>query len=153
MDDAILVGVQAIEVYTGGQFETADIDVVVNNKQVAEKLLNNLGFGKESGIWFNRELNIIVQIIENLYSGDESKLRKFKIKDFELQVAAPEDLIVNRLYQAKYLKSNPQRDLEEALALRTIFENSIDRNYLQALAKKNDVKDFLTAIEKQIMGS
>lgn len=150
--DAILVGGQAIEVYTGGQFETADIDIVVSNKQLAEKLLNNLGFGKESGIWFNKDLNIIVQIIEGSYSGDERKLRKFKIKSFELQVAAPEDLIVNRLYLAKFWKSNPQRDVEEAAVLLKIFEKSIEHDYLQDLAKKNHVKDFLNAIEKQSMG-
>lgn len=151
--DAVLVGGQAIEVYTGGQFETADIDIVVNNKLLAEKLLNALGFGKESGIWYNQELNIIVQIIDEPYSGDPDKIRKFKIKEFELSVAAPEDLIVNRLYQAKFWKSNPQRDVEQAAALLKIFSKLIDRDYLRKIAKKEDVKDYLDTIEKQFAPS
>jgi len=151
--DVILVGGEAIGVYTAGLFQTPDIDIVVGNKQLAEKLLNALGFGKESGIWYNRDLDIIVQVIDEPYSADPSKVRKFKIKGYELKIAAPEYLIVTRLYSAKVWKSNPQRDLEQALALLKIFEESIDRGYLRELAKQNDVEDFLDAIEKQIRRS
>lgn len=151
--DAILVGGQAIEVYTGGQFETADIDIVVSNKPLAEKLLNSLGFGKENEIWYNKDLNIIVQLVDKPYSGDESKVRRFKIKDFELKVAAPEDLIVNRLYSAKVWKSNPQRDLEQAAAIMKIFSKSMDFDYLRERAKRNGVEDILDIIEKQFVRS
>ena len=146
--DAILVGGEAIELYTGGQFVTADIDLAVSNKTITEKLLNALGFARESGIWFNRDLNIIVQVIDEPYSGDISKVRRFKIKEFELKIASPEDLIINRLYSAKIWKSNPQRDLEQAATLLRIFAESIDYDYLNALAKRNDVEDVLATIRK-----
>ena len=149
--NAVLVGGQAIEVYTGGQFETADIDIVVNKKPLAEKLLNAVGFRNQSGIWYNEDLNIIVQILDEYYSGDKDKIRKFKIREFELNVAAPEDLIVNRLYQAKIWKSNPQKDLEQAAALLKIFSKLIDRDYLYKIAKRHNVKDFLDVIEKQVI--
>ncbi|WP_166288271.1 hypothetical protein, partial [Candidatus Nitrosotalea sp. FS] len=125
--DAILVGGEAIDLYTAGNFATSDIDLVVDNKTITEKLLNKFGFGKQGNqLWFNSDLNIIVQVIDKSYSGDSSRLKKFRVKNYELKVAAPEDLIQNRLYSAKFWKSNPQRDMEQSIALLGIFSDSID---------------------------
>jgi len=143
--DAILVGGEAIDLYTAGTFATSDIDLLVNNRIVTEKLLNRFGFGKEdNGLWFNRDLNIIIQVILEPYSGDLGRLRNFRVKGYELRVAAPEDLIANRLYAVKFWKSNPQRDLEEAISLLKIFSDSIDNAYLDDRAKKNNIEDILT---------
>lgn len=142
--DAILVGGQAIDLYTAGTFSTTDIDLVVDDKPMAEKLLNRFGFGRSAnGLWLNKDLAIVVQVISKPYSGDLKKLRKFKVKDYEFRVAAPEDLIQNRLYAAKFWKSNPQRDMEESIALLKIFADSIDNSYLDKIAKKNDIEDYL----------
>lgn len=147
--DAILVGGEAIDLYTAGTFATSDIDLLVDNKTTAEKLLNRFGFGKQgNGLWFNSDLNIVIQVISESYSGDPDRLRKFKVKTYELRVAAPEDLIQNRLCSAKFWKSNPQRDMEESIALLRIFSDSIDNSYLDKLAKKNDVVDYLAKARK-----
>jgi len=143
--DAILVGGQAIDLYTAGNFATSDVDLLVTNRPVTEKLLNKFGFGKEAnGLWFNKDLNIVIQVIPEPYSGDPARLRKFRVKDFELRVAAPEDLIANRLYS----KSNPQRDSEQAIALLKIFADSIDNTYLNKVAKRDNIEEVLAeAIE------
>ena len=142
--DAILVGGEAIDLYTAGNFATSDIDLLVTNRAVTEKLLNKFGFGKEAnGLWFNKDLNIVIQVIPEPYSGDPARLRKFRIKDFELRVAAPEDLIANRLYSKKFWKSNPQRDSEQAIALLKIFADSIDNTYLNKVAKRDNIEDVL----------
>ena len=142
--DAILVGGEAIDLYTAGNFATSDIDLLVTNRAVTEKLLNKFGFGKEvNGLWFNKDLNIVIQVIPEPYSGDPARLRKFRIKDFELRVAAPEDLIANRLYSKKFWKSNPQRDSEQAIALLKIFADSIDNTYLNKVAKRDNIEDVL----------
>jgi len=146
---AILVGGEAIDIYTAGTFSTADIDLVVDNKTITEKLLNRFGFGKKTnGLWFNSDLVIVVQVITNPYSGDTEKLRRFKIKNYELKVAAPEDLIQNRLYSAKFWKSTPQRDMEESITLLRIFADSIDDIYLDRIAKENDIVDYLAKARK-----
>lgn len=147
--DAILVGGEAIDLYTAGIFATSDIDLLVNNKTITEGLLNKFGFAKQgNGLWFNQDLNIVIQVISESYSGDPARLRKFKVKDYELRVAAPEDLITNRLYSAKFWKSNPQRDLEQTIALLRLFSDSIDNAYLDKLAKKNDIIDILFQARK-----
>jgi hypothetical protein len=142
--DAILVGGEAIDLYTAGMFSTSDIDLVVDNKTMTEKLLNRFGFGKKAnGLWFNSDLNIVIQVIDQSYSGDADRLKKFRVKNYELRVAAPEDLIQNRLYSAKFWKSNTQRDMEESIALLGIFSDSIDNSYLDKLAKEHDIVDYL----------
>ncbi|MGQ0638606.1 MAG: hypothetical protein ACT4N1_04560 [Nitrososphaerota archaeon] len=146
---AILVGGQAVDLYTAGTFSTTDIDLVVDNKTIAEKLLNRFGFGREAnGLWLNKDLAIVVQVISEPYSGDYGRLRKFKIKDYELRVAAPEDLIQNRLYSAKFWKSNTERDMEESIALLKIFADSIDNLYLDELAREHDIEDYLVKARK-----
>jgi hypothetical protein len=148
--DAILVGGEAIDLYTAGTFATSDIDLLVTNKAATEKLLNRFGFRKQDDeVWFNSDLNIVIQVITESYSGDTAKLRKFQVKGYELRVAAPEDLIANRLYSAKFWKSNPQRDIEQAISLLRIFAKSIDRAYLDdGLAKKNGIEDILSEVRK-----
>lgn len=146
---AILVGGEAIDLYTAGTFATSDIDLLVDNKIITEKLLNKFGFEKQgNGLWLNRDLNIVIEVIEESYNGDRNRLRKFKVKDYELRVAAPEDLIRNRLYSAKFWKSSPQRDMEESIALLKIFADSIDNTYLDKLAKENDIVDMLAEARK-----
>ena len=149
---AILVGGEAIDLYTAGTFATSDIDLLVDNKAITEKLLNKFEFGKKGNtLWFNSDLNIIIQVIPASYSGDAGKLRKFKVKGYELRVAAPEDLIQNRLYSAKFWKSNTQRDMEESIALLKIFSDSIDNTYLDKLARENDIVDFLAKVRKYVL--
>ncbi|MHB8546769.1 MAG: DUF6036 family nucleotidyltransferase [Nitrosotalea sp.] len=152
--DVILVGGEAIDLYTAGSFSTSDIDLVVDNKAMTEKLLNKFGFGKQgNGLWFNSDLNIVVQVIDQSYSGDPDRLKKFKVKNYELRVAAPEDLIQNRLYSAKFWKSNIQRDMEESIALLKIFADSIDNSYLDKLAKEHDIVDYLADARKYALKS
>lgn len=147
--DAILVGGEAVDLYTAGTFATSDIDLVVDNRAVAEKLLNRFGFGKkDNGLWFNIDLNVVIQVIDQSYSGDSDRLRKFRVKNYELRVAAPEDLIQNRLYSAKFWKSNPQRDMEQSIALLGIFSDSIDNSYLDKLAKEHGIVDYLAKARK-----
>ena len=147
--DAILVGGEAVDLYTAGTFATSDIDLVVDNRAITEKLLNRFGFGKKDNrLWFNTDLNIVIQVIDQSYSGDSGRLRKFRVRNYELRVAAPEDLIQNRLYSAKFWKSNPQRDMEQSIALLGIFSDSIDNSYLDKLAKEHGIADYLAKARK-----
>jgi len=147
--DAILVGGEAIDLYTAGSFASADIDLVVNNKVITEKLLNRFGFAKQDNtLWFNEDLNIVVQVIAESYTGDTEKLRKFKLKKYEIRVAAPEDLIAKRLYSMKFWKSNPKLEFEQSVALLALFSDSIDNQYLNRLARKDDTEDVLAEARK-----
>ena len=146
---AVLVGGEAIDVYTGGTFASADIDLLVGDKAATEKLLNKLEFAKQGNtLWLNGDLGLVVHVIPMEYSGDPLKIRKFTVKNYELQVAAPEDLIKDRLCSVKFWKSNPQRDMEESITLMKIFSDSLDNSYLDRLAKQNNIQDILSEARK-----
>jgi hypothetical protein len=142
--NAVIVGGEAIDIYTGGTFASADIDLLVQSKIIPEKLLNKFGFEKKSNmLWLNKELAIVMHIIESMYSGDFDKLKKMKIGKYELQIASPEYLIKDRLCSLKFWKDNPQSDMEKTVTLLKIFFDSIDNSYLDQLAKENDIEDVL----------
>ena len=139
-----IVGGEAIDIYTGGTFASADIDLLVQSKIIAEKLLNKFGFEKKANmLWLNKELAIVMHIIESMYSGDSDKLKKMKIGKYELRIASPEYLIKDRLCSFKFWKDNPQSDMEKTVTLLRIFSDSIDNSYLDKLAKENDIEDVL----------
>ncbi len=144
--ESVLVGGSAVELYTNGDFPTADMDFDVSDMGKAIQLLKNLGFKKTDSLWYNGDLDIVVDLSSKGYSGDPKKLRTIKVRNYSLKVAGVEDLVVNRLYSAKFWKSNTQRDLEEATALVRIFSGKLDNDYLKWIAEKNDVIDILSRI-------
>ncbi len=144
----IVVGGGAVEIYTAGHFSTGDLDLAVSDKKLTESVLDDLGFEKTGMVWASKQLGIAVHVLEGSYSGDYSKTRIFKLGKYKVRLAAVEDLIVNRLTAAKYWKGNVQAELEQAKALLKIHENRIDMSYLEELAKKNAVDDFLAEIMK-----
>src|SRR5881409_2184972 len=58
-----LVGGQAVETYTAGQFTTGDIDITTTDQEATERLLARLGFKREGMIWLNEKLAIAVHIV------------------------------------------------------------------------------------------
>ena len=66
-----LVGGQAVETYTAGQFTTGDVDVTTTDREATEKLLSRLGFKKEGMVWLNERLAIAVHIVGTYPSRTE----------------------------------------------------------------------------------
>lgn len=143
----IVVGGGAVEIYSAGHFTTGDLDLAVSDKKLTESLLQDLGFEKSGMVWFSEKLGIAVHVLEGAYSGDYEKTKIFKVGKYSIRLAAIEDLIVNRLNAAKYWKGNEQAELEQAKALLKIHEKRIDMKYLEEVAKKNKVEDFLAKIK------
>lgn len=143
--DCYLVGGEAVELYTGGQFATGDIDITVTDRPRAEKLLLRLGFVRAGMIWLNEDLKIAVQIVAS-YPSRTEKIRTVKIGKFTLKVIGVEDLIIDRLVAAKYWRSNPKLDTEQATVLLGAFRNSLDLEYLERRAFEEKVSDFLRQI-------
>src|SRR5438552_4498162 len=58
-----LVGGQAVETYTAGQFPTGDIDVTTSDSATTQKVLKSLGFEEIGMIWLNKPLGIAFHIV------------------------------------------------------------------------------------------
>ncbi len=136
-----LVGGQAVETYTGGQFLTGDIDITTTDAKATEKILTSLGFKQIGIIWLSKGLGVAIQIVGLLPKGSLERTLTIQAGPYSVKVIGVEDLIVDRLAHAKSWKSSG--DLEKAKVLYANFKKQIDQNYLKETSKKRGVDDFL----------
>ncbi len=136
-----LVGGQAVETYTAGQFPTGDIDVTTSDSATTQKVLKSLGFEEIGMIWLNKPLGIAFHIVG--YSAPE-RSRTIRIGPYKARIVGVEELILDRLSAAKFW--NIPADYEKAKVLYDNFEKQIDKEYLREIAKKKKVVDLLLRI-------
>lgn len=135
-----LVGGQAVETYTAGQFTTGDVDVTTTDREATEELLARMGFAREGMIWLSEKLGIAVHLVAD-YPTRTEKARTVDVGPYRVTVVGVEDLIVGRLAAAKLWKS--ERDKEQAVVLFHAFRRSIDLEYLMKRAREEKVEDML----------
>jgi len=145
--ESCLVGGEAVELYTAGQFMTGDIDITTSDESAAEKLFVRLGFKREGMIWLNEELRIAVQIVAR-YPSRTEKVRSIEVGGVNIKVVGVEDLIVDRLVAAKFWRSNTKLDTEQAAVLLYNFKKSIDLEYLRKRVSEERVEDFFQDIQR-----
>ena len=140
-----LVGGQAVETYTAGQFTTGDVDVTTTHREATESLLRRLGFKKEGMVWLNEKLAIAVHIVGS-YPSRTEKVRSLEVGAYTVRIVGVEELIIDRLKAAKFWKSG--RDSEQAAVLFDGFRKSIDVDYLVRRASEEKVDDILRKIRR-----
>ena len=136
-----LVGGQAVETYTAGQFLTGDIDVTTSDSAMTQKVLKSLGFEEIGMIWLNKPLGIAFHIV-GYFPPERS--RTIRIGPYKARIVGVEELILDRLSAAKFW--NIPADYEKARVLYDNFEKQIDKDYLREIAKKKKVDDLLLRI-------
>ena len=136
-----LVGGQAVETYTAGQFPTGDIDVTTSDSATTQKVLKSLGFEEIGMIWLNKPLGIAFHIV-GYFPPERS--RTIRMGPYKARIVAVEELILDRLSAAKFW--NIPADYEKAKVLYDNFEKQIDKDYLREIAKKKKVDDLLLRI-------
>ena len=135
-----LVGGQAVETYTAGQFPTGDIDVTTSDSATTQKILKSLGFEEIGMIWLNKPLGIAFHIVGHFAP---ERPRTIRIGPYKARIVGVEELILDRLSAAKFW--NIPADYERAKVLYDNFEKQIDKDYLRKIAKKK-VDDLLLRI-------
>jgi len=143
--DVIVVGGEALELYTQGSYSTGDIDIK-GQKKTLEKVLKKFNFKKVGRLWINEYLDIYIDWQgENLDEGEEGKKRVNTIiieDELEIKVLSFEDLIIDRLKSSK--RWGDMDGLMWAKVLVDIKKKSgqkVDLNYLKKRAKAEKVED------------
>ncbi|TMI50852.1 hypothetical protein E6H20_05075 [Candidatus Bathyarchaeota archaeon] len=139
-ESVYIVGGQAVETYTAGQFRTGDIDIVTPDSKGAGEILKRIGFEREGMIWLNKTLGLAIHIV-GLFAKNSEKARIIHAGPYKVRIVGVEDLIVDRLAAAKFW--NSQVDLEQAKALWKGFRKQIDLQYLRKRARDEKVEDVL----------
>jgi hypothetical protein len=141
-----LVGGQAVETYTAGQFPTGDIDVTTSDSATTQKVLKSLGFEEIGMIWLNKPLGIAFHIVGHFAP---ERTRIIRIGPYKARIVGVEELILDRLSAAKFW--NIPADYEKAKVLYDNFEKQIDKDYLREIAKKKKVDDLLLRITETLL--
>ena len=136
-----LVGGQAVETYTAGQFPTGDIDVTTSDSPTMQKVLKSLGFEEIGMIWLNKKLGIAFHIVGYLAPEKPGTIR---VGPYKVRIIGVEELILDRLSAAKFW--NIPADYEKAKVLYDNFKKQTDIDYLEENAKKKKVEDLLLRV-------
>jgi len=152
-----LVGGGALQLYTGGQYRSNDLDIV-GDRETLDSILLEIGFKKtnERSIYWSEELNILIDWQGGCISGEGAAQRAFRIRspNGPLYLISLTDLILDRLNAAKWWKDATSAEWTETmlhLAQDGTFE--IDWELLRNHAEKADVLDMLDSILQQMKSS
>ena len=140
----VLVGGGALEFYTQGSYMTADIDLVIEGREQAKRVLEEMGFQHALGerYWYNEELELSVEIPGDRLAGSMGHIVAVDVGDgLTGYVIGVEDLIIDRLTAYKYWKS--LSDGEWAVAVLSIHLNDVDFDYLKGRAEEEKIIDEL----------
>lgn len=139
-ESVYLVGGQAVETYTAGQFTTGDVDITTTDRKATEEILVRIGFKRTGIVWLSEPIGIAVHIVGVSPTRSE-KARTIHVGPYMVKVVGVEDLIIDRLAAAKHWKS--QRDAEQAKVLFEGFRRQLDMRYLRKRARDERVEDIL----------
>jgi hypothetical protein len=145
----IVVGGEAVELYTQGRYTTGDIDIKAK-KDVLEAVLRDWGFAKEGRVWFSGEYDLYIDWLgSSLDEGAEAEKRTNIISlapGREVRVISFEDLIVDRLCAVKYWNDSDSLMWAKVLIEIMIKTGGGDTGYLIKRAELEDVADLLLPV-------
>ena len=136
----VLVGGQAVETYTGGEFTTGDIDITTSDKKTTEQILTSIGFQRIGMIWLNEQIGIAIHIV-GMFPRNLSKTHTIEVGPYNVRLVGIEDLIIDQLAAAKFWKR--PSDIEQAKILFANFKKQLDMDYLTKRASDEHVLDVL----------
>lgn len=130
----IIVGDLAVEIYTRSGYTTADIDMVVSDRDAAVKLLQQVGFTPQGRHLFHEKLLVSIEIPSDmLEDADEEKITEIVTANgYSIFVIGIEDIILDRMRACVHWKSSS--DCEWAYRMFLIHREQIDYAYLEAKA-------------------
>jgi hypothetical protein len=145
----IIVGGEAVEIYTQGSYTTGDIDIK-SPFDLTEAILKEWRFTKAGRVWFNKELDIYIDWLgSSLEEGDEAEKRVNTIKitkELEIKVISIEDLVIDRLNASKWWGDSDSLMWAKVLINIKRAIDKVDEDYLMKRAEAEDLKDVLEKI-------
>ena len=145
----IIVGGEAVEIYTQGSYTTGDIDIK-SPLEITETILKEWGFVKAGRTWLNKELDIYVDWLgSSLEEGEEAEKRVNTIKiseTLEIKVISIEDLVIDRLNAFKWWGDTDSLMWTKILINVKKSIDSLDVDYIKERAKKADLLNVLEEI-------
>ncbi|MBI2077706.1 MAG: hypothetical protein HYT80_04945 [Euryarchaeota archaeon] len=138
--EAVLVGGSLVQFYSGGAYESVDIDLVARRREEVRGVLLGAGFAGDVRGFEDAELELIVDLSTKGLRRTET-VQYLTIEGWRVPVVSLEDAIVDRLLGAKAWRSD--QDWEQAVLMFRTNEARVRLPALEEKALRNDVADFL----------
>jgi hypothetical protein len=138
MQQPIVVGGGAVEVYTAGGYTSQDIDLVMLDSAPAERILADSGFAKEGRYWIHPDLDLLVEFPgSTLTYGPEAYQRLFHAEvDGEFAwIIGIEDILIGRIWSG--ISEKRDHDLQVAREMIALNRESIDWAAAKLIAGMN----------------
>ncbi len=140
----VVVGGCALEFYTFGGFATADVDLVVGDRELLGRTLDRFGFALEGRFWYREDLDLVIECPDEVLAGDPDRVLEVEIEDLICPVIGLEDLIVDRLNGYVHWKwEDDRRWVRQMIAS---HREDLDVSYLQERVRTEGTAEALEAI-------
>jgi hypothetical protein len=143
----VVVGGHALETHTASEYVTGDLDLVVAQASHEASLLRECGFSHHERVWWNEELGLAVDLIEQRLVGDWSRLVEVKTSLGTARILGAEDILLDRLNAAVHWQIESDLLWAAAVARR---QPQLDWEYLERRALEDGVAEALRAIREGV---
>ena len=142
----IIVGGEALEIYSSGQFTTGDIDIKAPLEEL-RSVLFEMGFVQHYGVFYHSDLEIGIDWTgASLEEGEEAEQRTVEVqiqKNLSVRLVSIEDLVIDRLSAYKWWGDQDSRIQAQFLLQ---VKPDLDYEYLKERAGHEELKDSLDEI-------
>lgn len=144
----VVVGGEALEIYTQGNYTTGDIDIITKeSKKTLLTILKQWGFKEIDRFIVNEDLDIYIDVCGDVY--DKKRTNSIKLNDDTvITLITVEDLIIDRFCSFKFWKI--KEDFRWGLVLLYNYDKKIDKKYLKERASEENVSDVLKKAKSKI---
>jgi hypothetical protein len=142
----VVVGGMAVEWYTRGLYQSADIDLLCPTAPF-EKVMTALGFTREGRHWFRADLNVAVEAPGVELESYRDRTATIEVEGVNVTLVSAEEAILDRLRAAVHWQS--ALDAEQALQMMVVHREALDWAYLERRAMRDEVQPKLAELRKR----
>ena len=144
----VVVGGNAQEFYTLGDYTTADVDLVSTRRSEIGNILESWGFNRMGRHWYHADLDVAIEVPDDVLAGSEEKITQVEIEGLNVYIIGVEDLIIDRVNAYVHWRSIDDGDW--AKELMALYRDEIDWNYLVTSAQTEELLDALNTLKSAI---
>ena len=144
----VVVGGNALEFYTLGDYSTLDVDLVSGRRSEIGNILESWGFNPMGRHWYHQDLDVAIEIPDDVLAGSEEKITQVEIEGLNVYIIGVEDLIIDRVNAYVHWQSTDDGNwVKELIAL---YKQDIDWDYLETYARTEGIFDALSALNTAV---
>lgn len=144
----VVVGGNALEFYTLGDYTTADVDLVSAKRSEIGNVLESWGFNRMGRHWYHAGVDVAIEVPDDNLAGSEEKITQVEIEGLNVYIIGVEDLIIDRVNA--YIHWRSIDDGDWAKGLMALYKDEIDWDYLVTSAKTEEILETLNTLKSTI---